>query len=149
MPVQHLWVPGPLPSLNELVEARSHFGKRVGAGKRRWNEYSDLKRKFGERVVLCARSQHLQPVESAYFTYIFFEPHKRRDPMNVAAGACKIIEDGLQDAAVIPNDGWGQVLGVALYWRVEATCPGVAVFLSKHAVLDEQTALYNDKLERT
>ena len=146
--VQHLWIPGPLPSLNDLIEARTHHGRSVGAGGKRWNEYSATKRMLEDRVVFCVRAQHIHPVDAAYFTYVFIENDRRRNPSNIVSAAVKIIEDALQKAGVIKNDGWGEVLGISAYWHCEPGRPGVVVFLSKHAPLDRATALYNDQLQR-
>lgn len=146
--VQHLWVPGKFPTLNELLEARSRFGKRVGPTGRSWNEYNEIKRTWQHRVALCARAQYIKPVPHAYFTYLFFEENMRRNPSNVVSAAVKIIEDALQKAGIIPNDGWPEVLGFSAYWELDPKRPGVAVFLSKHGPLDKPTAVYNDQLQR-
>lgn len=145
-PVQHLWVPGAVPSLNELFEARGRSGlNRRG---RYYDGYNGIKQLWTERVVVVARTQRLTPVDEAWLTYLFFEESQRRDPSNFAGSGMKLIEDGLRKAGILPNDGWRHVLGFALYWVVDKKTPGTAVFLSKHAVLDKATALWRDQQER-
>ncbi len=144
--VQHLWIPGKLPSLNELLDARASFG-RLGGHPKRWNEYTAVKRGWEHHIAWLVRAQHIEPVEKAYFTYVFIEANRRRNPSNVVSASVKIIEDALQKCGVIKNDGWSEVLGLSAYWEIGKD-PGVAVFLSKHAPLDRATALYNDQLQR-
>jgi len=138
--IQHLWIPGRFPGLNELLAARGQRDRVTG-----WVGYNDIKKQWQHRVVLLARAQHLVPVESAYFTYLIYEPNKKRDPSNVSMGVIKIIEDALQKAEVIPNDGWKAVLGFQAHWEVDLKSPGCAVFLSKHNTLDKPTAFYRDQ----
>lgn len=146
--VQHLWVPGVFPNLNELIDARTQLGARAPGTFKRHSDYSDLKRDWAHRVVLCARSQRIKPVPAAYFTYLLYEPNKRRNPSNVAAAVVKIIEDALQAAGIIANDGWREVLGFSSYWELDKGDPGVAVFLSSHNVLDRTTAIHSDRTAR-
>jgi hypothetical protein len=136
-----------MPTLNELLEARGHFGSKVAGGKR-WNEYNSIKKGWEHHIGWLVRAQHLEPVDKAYFTYVFFEKSRRRDPSNVVAVGVKIVEDALHKAGILKNDGWGQVLGFSAFWEVDAKNPGIAVFLSKHAPLDRAAALYNDELQR-
>ena len=145
MSIQRIWIPGPVPSLNELLAARGTVVKGRG---RYFDRYNSIKQQWKERVAMMARSQRLQPVDAAWFTYIFFEPHKRRDPSNVIAAGVKLIEDGLQKADIIGNDGWRHVLGYAHYWDVDKLNPGTTVFLTTHSVLDKQSALWRDEQER-
>lgn len=145
--VQHLWIPGQIPGLNELFEARTH-GVSVGHAGRRWDAYSKLKREVQERVVYCARTQRLEPVSECFCTYLFYEPHRRRDPSNFIGGGIKLIEDGLRQAEILPSDGWQCIRGIATYWGVDAKAPGTAVFLSKHNVLDRATAVLSDSDQR-
>jgi hypothetical protein len=145
--VQHLWIPGKFPTLNEVLDARTRFS-RVESDKKRWNEYTAIKRGWEHHIGWLVRAQHLEPVKSAFFTYVFFEENKRRNPSNVVAVGIKIIEDALQKAGIIKNDGWSEVLGFAAYWDLDPKNPGTAVFLSPHGPLDRPTALYNDQLQR-
>lgn len=144
--IQRLWIPGQVPGLNELLAARGVIGKGPRGG--HYNGYSSLKRQWCERVVMMAHAQKLRPVQSAWVTYCFFEPDRKRDPSNISAGGIKVIEDGLQAAGVLAGDGWRAILGFAVYWDVDKKNPGTTVFLSQHMVLDRQTALWREQEER-
>ena len=121
MTEQILWIPGRLPGLNELEKARGIVFK--GA---RGNGYNRLKQDSQRRIILLARSQ-LTPVSRAQFAYEFHEPDKRRDPSNIAGGGIKIIEDALQLAGIIHNDGWASIAGFTVSFSVDKTEPGVLV----------------------
>ncbi len=120
---QFLWIPGKLPGLNEVIDA-AH--KVYGYGKARSSEYRKMKRAWGERVQVYARQQGFRPVESACFVYLCVETARTRDPSNVVAGAMKLIEDGLQDAELLTNDGWKNILSLQVFWTLGPE-PGVMV----------------------
>lgn len=119
--LQTLWVPGPLPGLNEIIAAK---GENWGRGYSKWNE---MKRLWNGRVAVMARNQKIQAIESAVFHYTFVEPNRRRDPSNVMGGAIKIIEDGLQHAGLLAGDGWKNVLGIVPKWECDPYASGVRV----------------------
>jgi hypothetical protein len=146
--IQHLWIPGTVPGLNEILAASSTVVRGPHGGF--YREYQVLKRQWSERVVLMARAQDIKrPSErGCYLTYLFFEEAQRRDPSNFTAGGMKVIEDGLQAAGILQNDGWQDVLGFAAYWVVDKKNPGTAVFISNHSVLDKNTALAQDEQQR-
>lgn len=107
-----LWIPGPLPGLNEIIDAKAR--KR---GK--WDAYADMKRKWGGTIALLAQAQRLERIpDESVFTYLFIEPNRRRDPSNIVAGGVKLIEDALQEAGVLENDGWKSVAGIRAYWAL-------------------------------
>ena len=118
---QVLWIPGRLPGLNELFRAKGVTAKRSD-----WNAYNQLKRDSQQRIVLLARSQ-LKPVKRARFEYEFHEPNKRRDPSNVASGAVKLVEDALQLAGIISNDGWKTIAGFSVSFVHDKEAQGVMV----------------------
>lgn len=116
-----LFVPGPLPGLNELIAAAKGRGGRGFA-------YAKLKRSWTDTVILLARAAKLQPVQRVRLSFRWQERNRRRDPDNVAAGGRKLILDGLVKAGVLPGDGWECVAG----WDDEFTVaarPGVLVTL--------------------
>ena len=125
-----LWVPGPLPSLNQLLDERARSFRR---GAKLWNGYSDLKRVWEERILVQARVQGFRPLRSGDFCYTFCEPDRRRDPSNVSSGALKLIEDALVKAELLINDGWASVKKLEVCFEVDPKEPGV--FLE---VLDAQ-----------
>lgn len=143
MQVQRLWVPGCVPSLNELFAARGQI-RRVAGKTTRVDGYNELKRMWEQRVVLCARTQRLQPIGSAFFTYLFREPDERRDPSNFMASGIKIVEDGLRKSKLLTNDGWKHVLGIAPYWVTDRRMPGVTVLFSQYPVRDKMHAVQLD-----
>lgn len=119
---QFLWIPGPLPGLNEIIDAAHRV---YGSGKARSSEYRKMKRSWGERIEAHARAQRFQPVESGSFAYLCVEPARNRDPSNFTAGAMKLIEDGLQSAKLLRNDGWKNVLALEVHWTTMAGVSGV------------------------
>ena len=118
---QLLWIPGRLPGWNELLDAKGVRFK--GTHK---TAYDVLKSKSQERIIFLARAQ-LKPVERAFFRYEFHEPDRHRDPSNVASGALKIVEDALQHAGILSNDGWKNVAGFAFEFVVDKEAQGVMV----------------------
>jgi hypothetical protein len=118
-----LIIPGLFPGLNDIIEAR-----RVTNGK--WNAYTDMKTQFDAKVVLFAQMAKFPKVTAPkHFVYHCFEPNKRRDPSNILMGAAKFIEDGLQEAGLLENDGWGQVLSIRGRFYVDAAKPRVELYL--------------------
>lgn len=126
MTIHQLWIPGPLPGLNEIIDAKGTISKARGKGGKRWDGYQDLKAQWGQKVAIYARVANFgritQPVECFYEIR---EPNRRRDPSNFVAGAVKIIEDALQEAGLLENDGWAQIVGIHPKWTVDERKPGV------------------------
>ena len=126
MPVRvaSLWIPGPLPGLNDLLDAAKGSGGR-GMG------YASLKRTWGEAVWAYARSAGLHkagpfagPVR---LRFEWREKDRRRDPDGFSSGGKKVILDGLVQAGVLRGDGWRHVAGWEDCWCVDAAAPGVLV----------------------
>ena len=111
-----LWIPMPMPNLNDLLAAAlSHR-----------TVYGKLKRKWGGVVSLYARSQGFAAIDGpAHFEIEFVEPNRRRDPDGLVAGGTKIVFDALQEAGLLANDGWEHVLSILPTWRVDKAAPGV------------------------
>lgn len=153
---KYLWVPGQMPGLNELVEARFQRAA-VAVGGKRWNAYSDLKRSFNERIAMMASTLRFSAPEGGYFTFICREPDARRDPDNVLAGAMKIILDGLKKCDALPSDSQRYVFGfsgfvVAVGKRYDnhviAGEPGVTIICSTDTTYSRPAALSLDELAR-
>ena len=119
MIVQSLWVPGLVPNLNDLLDAKSRGGRgRKGKGAA-WNPYNELKAAYCGRVALLARAGGLVPMAHASFTFAVVEANRKRDPDGFCAGAAKFGLDGLVLAGVIKSDGWKHVLGLSFApWTV-------------------------------
>ena len=109
-----LWIPGPLPGLNELIDAAKGSGGRGAA-------YARLKRQWTETVWARAKAAKIDkpgPFECPVFlTFEWIEKDKRRDPDNVAAGGRKLILDGLVAAGVLQGDGWQWIRAWNDAWR--------------------------------
>lgn len=118
---QVLWIPGPLPGLNDLLAAK-------GSGHGRANAYARLKARWTDHIALLARAARLRPVAAAEITFAWCERNRRRDPDNIAAGGRKLVLDALVAAGVLPNDGWGQVREWTDTFELTRT-PGVRVTL--------------------
>lgn len=125
---QKLWIPGPLPGMNEIVEAAKGAG---GTGAR----YSKLKRELSDAVCWHAKAKRLTPVgKPQVISFEWREKYMTRDPDNIVS-AKKFILDGLVLAKVLPDDGWRWVRGFKEEWF---TCigdeqPGVLVQLEPTA----------------
>jgi len=116
----YLWVPGPMPGLNEIIEAC----------KRGFGAYATMKKSWGHRVGLLAKMTKLNLVtDGGHFVYVIRESSKRRDKSNVICGAIKIIEDALQEATIMSNDGWKQVLSIQTFVLVDKERPGVSLYV--------------------
>ncbi len=119
-----LWVPGPLPGLNELIAAAKGSGGR-GMG------YAKLKRQWTDTVFALARYARIHkpgPFERRVIVdFEWVERDKRRDPDNVAAGGRKLVLDGLVKAGVLNGDGWAHVDHWWDRFSVNAERPGVGV----------------------
>ena len=126
---QHLWIPGKLPGLNDLLAASGSHG----GGKRRFNKYNIIKRHWAGVVHAECLRQDILPIERAWFDFIWYEKSRRRDPDNIAAAGRKLLLDALVSAGILPNDGWKQVAG----WRDKFICcadcrqgePGVMIVI--------------------
>jgi hypothetical protein len=111
---QFLWIPGRIPGLNDILRAKRRL---FGKGKNKADGYSQLKAAWGQRIKLYALAQRIKPIDRAAFSYLFVEQDRRRDPSNLLT-SIKLAEDGLQEAGLLPNDGWSNVLGIELHWMV-------------------------------
>jgi hypothetical protein len=121
--------------MNEILRAK---GNRYRKGR---SKYNDMKAQYDQMISSLAVCQPLDPLDRAYFTYFFFEPNTKRDPSNFASGALKLIEDGLQKAGVLKNDGWKNVLGISSYWAVDKSCPGVMVYMTDAVIPEEEAQI--------
>lgn len=109
-----LWIPGRLPSINDLIFTK--VGKRIRA-----------QAEAVGRVVLLAQMARLPRFESARFVFVWVEPDRRRDKDGVAAGGRKVVLDGLVQAGVLPGDGWDHVEGWADSFAISKDAPGARV----------------------
>lgn len=125
-----LWVPGPLPGMNELIAAAKGAGGR-GA------HYAKLKKQWTDTVWALALSTGIHkpgPFPGRVcLAFRWFERDRRRDPDNVAAGGRKLVLDGLVQAGVIAGDGWRSIQSWTDSFNVSPERPGVAVTILRYA----------------
>ena len=121
---QELWIPGPLPGINELIGAAKGAGGTGAA-------YSRIKRQWGETVWAYAKQARLKRVYGPVDVhFVWREKNKRRDLDNICGGGQKLILDGLVKAGVLENDGWEHVASIEHRFQVDAKNPGVLVHVS-------------------
>lgn len=104
-----LWVPGRLPGLNELLA-----GKASQNGS--WNRYNQLKQQWYGQIKLLCHANRVESVGPGYFSFLFAEPDRRRDPDNIVSGGVKLLFDSMVGAGVLKGDSWSHVLGYVGYW---------------------------------
>jgi hypothetical protein len=115
--IQTVFIPGPLPGMNEFS------GKTSGWAYRRAKSIWALK------IALAIRQAKLQPVKQAYLSYVWMEPSRRRDPDNFTSLGRKFILDQLVNSKILPDDGWDEIAGQSDSWAVDKDKPGVYVIL--------------------
>jgi hypothetical protein len=119
---QQFFVPGKLPSLNDLIAAAKGAGGRGIV-------YAKLKAQWTSDIAFHIKAARIRPVEGrAYLRFIWREGNQKRDPDNVAAGGRKLILDALVVAKVLKDDAWEFVAGWNDAWVLDAR-PGVEVAL--------------------
>jgi len=104
---QTLIIRSRLPGLNELIEARSHWGRFANKTGKRWNSYSQMKQSFEVIVLWDALACGFNHISSPYVVSgTWVEASRRRDPSNVVAGGLKIVLDALVAGGLLDGDGW-------------------------------------------
>lgn len=151
-PVIHnaFFIPGKVPSLNELLDAKGgtaprvqsiimrHLPKKGKARGARFDAYNDLKQDWKHRTIKAIGSPFVI-VKQAYFGYVVVEPGTKRDPSNICSSAIKFIEDGIVAAGVMANDGWSDVLGIRVHWiHRKLRDPGIYVVMSDTPLLEQE-----------
>jgi hypothetical protein len=113
-----VWIPGPLPGMNEMIAAAKGSGGRGRA-------YSAMKKKWSAEAASRAigKERHLGRV---LVSFAWYEPNRKRDLDNVAA-AKKFILDGLVTAGVIKSDGWSTIAALEDDFYVNENRPGCLV----------------------
>ena len=89
---------GRLPSLNEIITMH-------------YRTYTKLK-KEAYRVIVAVSRRYLRPVEffPIQIHFHWYAKNRKIDPDNISAAGRKLILDGLQQAGILPNDGWNQFI---------------------------------------
>ena len=115
---QEVFIPGPMPGMNELI----------GAANRSRFQYAAMKKSWTEVVHIHALASKLRRAESPVaVSFIWRERDRRRDIDNVAGGGSKLVLDGLVKAGVLAGDGWRDVYSIDHLFQVDAKNPGVLV----------------------
>lgn len=111
-------IKGPLPGLNELIEAE----------RRHRQEGARLKKQC-ETVVMHAARQlgGAEFEEPVYMIYHWYEKDRRRDKDNICAFGRKVIQDALVKARYLSNDGWKNIRGFEDHFEVDAKNPRIEV----------------------
>jgi len=126
---QHLIIHGVMPDLNTLLDARGRV-YRPGRRGRRTDAYTAIKRRWEQQVAQECRAQSIRPVLGpVLLEFLWYEPSRRRDPDNVAAGGRKLILDGLVRAGILQGDGWRYIYGWTDTFDVDRTQPRVHLVL--------------------
>ena len=67
------------------------------------------------------------PIPKSVFKFTWYRLNRRTDPDNICAFGRKVILDGMQQAGIIPNDGWKQVAGFIDCFEVDKNNPRVEI----------------------
>ena len=89
-------------------------------------------------------AQRFGRIEAGHFTYLFREPTKKRDPSNIISAGVKLIEDALQEAGLLPNDGWRCVHGITCFWVHDPVKFGVTLFVREPMTFVETVMMDNE-----
>jgi len=116
---QQFFVPGPLPGLNEILNAAK--------GRKGRFAYGRMKSGWDAAIVAHIRAARVQPIDCARLRFEWREGLKR-DRDNIAVGK-KFICDALVKAGVLPNDSAAHVVGFSDDFSLDRKRPGVLVTL--------------------
>jgi hypothetical protein len=122
-----VWIPGPLPGLNEIIRAKGASGAPGGKG-RRWNAYGALKKEWEAKIIAAVRKATTYRFEAPVsLGFHWVEASRRRDQDNIAAGGRKLCLDSFVASGLLPGDGWRHVRGFWDQFSVDPARPGVMV----------------------
>lgn len=110
---------GTLPGLNDFIDAN----------RRNYHAGAKLKKEAQYLVEVSARKclKRWRASGPVFMHYVWFEPSKRRDKDNIAAGGRKIIQDALVSAGYLKNDGWADIIGFSDEFRIDKKEPRIEV----------------------
>lgn len=124
---QRFFIPGPLPSLNEMLDARVKKIAAMSRGKKRVDQYTLMKKKWTEICADAAIAGGVKPMGSALFTFYWIAKDRRTEKDNLAV-ARKFILDGLELAGIM-KDHWDNVVGWTDLFEINKKEPGVLVVM--------------------
>jgi hypothetical protein len=127
-----IFIPGPLPRLNGIIEASKTKVPWLCKGKIKVFQYTLMKEEWLERISPIFLQPGMPKFKSMFVEFVFYEPNKGFDPDNVAAGARKIIFDAMVKCKVIKNDGWKQTShGWNDRFAIDKQNPGVYMLIKE------------------
>lgn len=130
MSEQRFFIPGPLPSLNQMLDARVKKIHAMSRGKKRVDQYTLMKKTWTEICANAAIVAGVKPVERCYFTFHWRAKDRRTEKDNLAV-ARKFILDGLELARIM-KDHWDNVVGWTDTFEINKKEPGVLVVMYPH-----------------
>lgn len=112
---------GTLPGMNDFI----------GENRRNYHAGAKLKKEAQFLVVTAARKclKKWKPSGPVWMSYRWYEPNRKRDKDNIAAGGRKIIQDALVEAGYLRNDGWNDIKGFSDEFFIDKKEPRVEVFI--------------------
>ena len=124
---QQFFIPGPLPSLNQMLDARVKKIPAMSKGKKRVDQYTLMKAEWTRICADAAIAAKIKPVKSATFFFHWNAKDRRTEKDNLAT-ARKFILDGLELAGVM-KDHWDNVTGWMDTFDIDKENPGVLVVM--------------------
>lgn len=114
---------GTLPGLNEFI----------AENRRNYHAGAKLKKEAQYLAATAARKglKKWRASGPVWMLYKWFEPNKKRDKDNIAAGGRKIIQDALVEAGYIRNDGWNEIKGFADEFYIDKCEPRIEVYIEE------------------
>lgn len=109
---QSVFIPGPLPGLNDFSGKKS-----------RW-AYRQAKADWALIISIAIKMAKLKPMKRVYIWWEWKELSHRRDPSNFTSMGRKFIEDQLVKCGILSDDGWKEITGWEDRWTVDKDKPG-------------------------
>lgn len=140
-----LFIPGPLPGINDYLRARSMGGVVKHRGVRRGNDYQKLKKQWEGTIRLLCTQARIRQLPPCCYTFLFYEQDRQRNPDNIASFS-KFFFDALvmKPQPIIPNDGWKEILDFKPWWVVEPRHVGVTVYAASR-IFEKSEAIAYDR----
>lgn len=116
-------IPGELTDLNKFINSQ------------RTNRYAGAKLKKENTEKCCyaflmAKAAGLRVTTPINMKITWYCKNKRKDKDNIAFGI-KFILDGMIEARVIANDGWGEIANFEHRFEVDKDCPRIEIELEE------------------
>jgi len=91
-----------------------------------------LKKRIENQIIWECRRQKIKPIQRypVRLEYFWYPPDKRIDKSNLSFSQ-KFIEDALQGARILRNDGWSELEDPVHHFTVDAKKPRVEIFITE------------------